>query len=165
MAKISKADQEKLEALFDAGAARMPSEPEYWINGGDEGASYCFDCCELQVAKLLREDPDGDYAVDGGYGLEGDYTPFCESCGKLLENSLTDGGCKDEVDHFLLNGFDPKSDDDCRAMSEVISSMGWELWADMIYGTENEKQADAEYFDKLYVLCERILKLIVGVKL
>ena len=160
MAKISWADQEKLEALFDAGAARIPSEPEYWINGADGGVSYCFDCCELQVAKLLREDPDGVYEVDGGWewGLEGDYTPFCESCGKLLENSLTDGGCKDEVDHFLLNGFDPKSDDDCRAMSEVISSMGWELWD--YYSTEYKKQCAVEYFDKLHKLCERILKTI-----
>jgi len=158
MNKISEKDQEKLEALFNTGAARIPSEPEFWINGADGGLSYCLDCCEKEVEKLLKKDPDGGYTVDGGWETEGDSTPFCENCGKLLENILTDYGCEAEVKHFLSYGFDPKSDDDCWAMSEVIRARGWELWAYRIYRNEDEKQADADYFKDLYELCARILK-------
>ena len=39
---ISVSNREKLEVLFDAGEAKVPSEPEHWINGADEGLSYCF---------------------------------------------------------------------------------------------------------------------------
>jgi len=153
-------DREKLEVQFNTGASKIPSEPEHWINGADGGLSYCLDCCKKEVERLLKKEPDGEYTVDGGWGTEGDSTPFCEVCGKLLENTLTDYGCEAEVEHFLSNGFDPESDDDCRAMSEVISARGWELWADMIYRNEDEKQADVDYFKGLYELCARILKLI-----
>jgi len=156
--KISKEHQEKLEALFNAGAANMLSEPEYWIHGSDEGASYCLECCEKKVERLLKENPDGDYCVDGGYGIDGDYTPFCETCHKLLENSLTDSGCGDEVEHFLLHGFNPKSDDDCRAMSEVINGRGWEPWLERTYRNPSEKESDLRYFDSLHKLCRIILE-------
>ena len=145
---ISKSDQKKLETLFNAGAEKVESEPEHWISGADEGMSYCYDCAEKEVEQLLKKNPAGEYIVDGGWGIEGDSTPFCEICDKLLENTLTDYGCESEVDHFLDHGFDPKYDDDCRAMSEVISSKAWEP-------CENE---DIEYFANLHKLCGKILE-------
>ena len=151
---ISKSDQKKLETLFNAGAEKVESETEHWISGADESLSYCYDCAFKEVEQLLKKNPSGEYIVDGGWGIEGDSTPFCEICDKLLENTLTDYGCESEVDHFLDHGFDPKSDDDCRAMSEVISSKAWEP-------CENE---DIEYFDNLYKLCERILEAILKSK-
>lgn len=158
MDKIPKEDQKKLETLFDAGAFKIQSEAEYWISGADEGISYCFDCCKKEVAKLLKAKPDGEYSVDGGWGMEDDLTSYCEICGKLLENTLTDCGCDEEVEHFLLNGFDPKSDDDCRAMSEVISTRGWEMWEGMVYRNAHEQEMDIRYFEDLYKLCVRILE-------
>ncbi len=160
MKTISKKDQKKLETLFNAGASKIPSEPEHWINGADAGLSYCFDCCEKEVERLLKENPDGDYSVDGGWDIEGYYTPYCETCGKLLENTLTDCGCEEEVEYFLMNGFDPKSNYDCRAMSEVISARGWEFWPGRIYRVPYEEKQDLAYFESLHKLCTEILKNI-----
>ena len=156
---ISEADQEKLAPLFDGGAARVPSEPEHWIHNADEGESYCYECCKKEVKRLLKENPDGEYCVDGGWGTDGDSTRFCEKCEKLLENSLTDYGCEAELEHFLEFGFDPKCDDDCRAMSEVISSRGWRpIKYDFM--KQREDEAELEYFADLHKLCKWILEKI-----
>lgn len=153
---ISKAEQEKLKKLFNDGACRVQSEPEYWIHNADEGESYCHECCEKEVERLLKEDPDGEYCVDGGSGnVEGDYTPFCEKCNKRLENTLTDCGCEDEIRHFLENGFDPQDDYDCRAMSEVIGAREWEPF-DI---TDCEK-SDLLYYAGLHKLCRLISEKI-----
>lgn len=154
---IDETDREKLEKFFDEGANRVPSEPEYWIHGADEGLSYCLECCEKEVKRLSKENPKEEYSVDGGWGTEGDSTPFCEVCGKLLENALLDSGCRDEVEHFLLHGFDVKSDDDCRAMSEVIISCQWEPFLDQRYKDEYDKKSTLDYFDDLHKLCRKIL--------
>ena len=119
---INETDREKLEKFFDEGADRVPSEPEYWIHGADEGLSYCLECCKKEVKRLSKENPKEEYSVDGGWDTEGDYTPFCEGCGMLLENTLTDCGCRDEVEHFLLYGFDIKSDttvEQCQKLSAL----------------------------------------------
>ena len=157
---ISESDQEKLERLFNAGRDRIPSEPEYWIHNADEGLSYCYDCCEKEVARLLKENPAGDYSVDGGWGTEGDSTPFCEICGKRLENTLTDYGGEEELDYFLENGFNPKSDDDCRSMAEVIDGRGWIPWEDRLYKNQDDKDRDLKYFQNLHKLCRAILENI-----
>ena len=153
-------DREKLEALFDAGAAKVASTEEHWIHNGDEGLSYCRECCEKEVAKLLKADPSGEYCVDGGWGIEGDTTPYCETCGKLLDNTLTEYGCEAEVDHFLRNGFDPASPGQCRSMSEVIMARGWEPMEGRTYRDDFEKKSDLDYFAALDKLCAGILKSI-----
>ena len=157
---VSVSDREKLEKFFDEGASRVPSESEYWIHGADEGLSYCLECCEKEVKRLLRKNPKEEYCVDGGWGVERDSTPFCEDCGKLLENTLTDCGCGDEIEHFLLYKFDLKSDDDCRAMSEVLSACGWEPFVGECYRDEYDKKSDLDYFDDLHKLCKIILGMI-----
>lgn len=154
---IDETDREKLEKFFDEGAYRVPSEPEHWIHGADEGFSYCLECCEEEVKRLSKENPKEEYSVDGGWKTEGDSTPFCEICGQLLENTLTDYGCEEEVNHFLLNGFDPKSDDDRRAMSEVINACMWEPFPDQHYRDEYDKKSTLNYFDNLHKLCKIIL--------
>ncbi len=156
---IPEVDREKIEKLFDEGANRVSSEPEHWIHNADEGLSYCYECCEKEVKRLLKENPDGEYCVDGGWGTEGDSTPFCEICGKLLENSLTDYGCESELEHFLAYGFD-LCDDNCRAMSEVIVGRGWEPWKDQIYRNKFDKKSDLQYFTDLHKLCKQILTQI-----
>jgi hypothetical protein len=154
------ANREKLEKFFDEGASHVPSEPEHWIHGADEGLSYCFECCEKEVERLSKENPKEEYYVDGGWDTEGDCTPYCEGCGKLLENALLDSGCRDEVEHFLLYDFDIKSDSDRRAMSEVISSRGWEPFTGQCYKDEHDKKSDLDYFDDLHKLCKIILGMI-----
>lgn len=156
---LSEAERERLEELFNAGAARMDAAPEHWIHGADEGLSYCYECAEKEVAKLLKEEPDGKYCVDGGWGTTNDSTPFCESCQKLLSSSLTDYGCEAEVDHFTAHGFDPKSDDDCRAMSEVVSARGWEEWSGRVFECEYQRTKSEKYFADLHALGRAILDL------
>ena len=157
--KLSDDECKLLEDFFNAGAALVESEPEYWVHGADEGESYCHKCCEKKVKGLLKKDPGGEYCVDGGWGVEGDSTPFCETCGKLLENTLTEAGAETEVDHFLEYGFDPESDDDRRAMSEVIRARGWKPWLERRYRDEYEKKWDLQYFDDLHKVCRTILEL------
>lgn len=154
---IDETDREKLEKFFDEGAARVSSEPEYWIYGADEGLSYCLECCEKEVRRLSKENPKEEYFVDGGWGTEGDSTPYCKDCGKLLENTLTACGCGDEVEHFLLYGFDVKSDDDRRAMSGVIDACQWEPFPGQRYRDEYAKKSTLDYFDDLHKLCRKIL--------
>ena len=140
------------------GVSESCFHPQNWIHDADEGLSYCYDCCSKEVERMLKENPKGEYCVDGGWGVEGDSTPFCEICGKLLENSLTGCGCRTEVEHFLENGFDPLSDDDCRAMSEVINGREWEPWENKHYRDQYEKDRDLDYFKDLHKLCKIILK-------
>jgi hypothetical protein len=159
---IEEIDREKLEKFFDEGANRVPSEPEYWIHGADEGLSYCLECCEKEVKRLSKESPKGEYCVDGGWDTEGDSTPFCEACGKLLENTLTDCGCGGEVEHFLLYGFDVKSNNDRRAMSEVIDACKWEPFSGQLYRDEYDKKSTLDYFDDLHKLCRKICRKILN---
>jgi hypothetical protein len=155
-ALLSESEREQLDALFNAGAARMPAADEHWIHGYDESLSYCYKCANKELATLLEKEPNADYSVDGGWRMESDSTPFCESCAKLLDACLTSYGCEAELDHFTTYGFDPKSDDDCRAMSEVINSMGWEAH-DFPHEEEHKKRSRAERFAQLYALCRAIL--------
>jgi len=153
----SESEREKLEQFFADGAILVPSEAEYWVHDADEGLSYCHDCCEKEVKRLLKKNPDGEYCVDGGWGTDGDSTPFCETCGKLLENTLTDYGCEAELDHFTMYGFDIESNDDRRAMSQVISGREWEPFAGHVYRDDYEKKSDLEYYEQLYAVCKPIL--------
>jgi hypothetical protein len=160
----SEKDREKLYKLFTEGSANIKIKPEYWAHGGDEGFSYCYECCEKEVIRLQKLDPENkdDYCVDGGWGTEGDSIAYCETCGHLLENSLTDCGAEDEVRHFLGYGFDPKSENDCHSMGLVIDARGWEPWKDRIYRDEVEKKNDLEYYEKLNQLCIKILNYRMG---
>ena len=145
--QITKTERMRLEEIFLAGAMLITEEDEHWINGYDEGLSFCYPCAQKKVDELRKSDPDGEYCVDGGGGTDGDGTPYCETCGQRLDNTLTEWGCTEEVRHFLMYDFDPFSPYACDDMHKVIQSGGWEP----IDG-ENES-----YFSDLYKLCRIIL--------
>ena len=105
--KITKTERFRLEELWLAGAMQVSEEDEYWISGHDEGESFCYPCAEKKVDELRKSDPDGEYDIDGGFSTEGDDTPSCETCGQRLDNTLTQGGCTEEIRHYLMYGFDP----------------------------------------------------------
>jgi len=157
---ISKKDQNRLEEFFSARSAKIESEPEHWITNSNEGASYCYDCCKKKIAQLKKENPHGDYEIDGGWVSEVEATPFCETCGILLDSSLTDYGARVELKNFIECGFDPVSDYDCRALLDIINACGWEPWEEKIYRNEHEKERDLKYFDDLHNLCRSILERI-----
>ncbi|MBL0732233.1 MAG: hypothetical protein JJW03_05200 [Desulfosarcina sp.] len=147
--RLSKKEQKQLYAFFETGCKDISIKSEYWINGSDQGISYCLSCAEKEVEKLKKEEPDEEFFIDGGSNnVEGDFIPFCE-CGQLLENSLLDSGCNDEVDYFLQDGFDIESGNDCYSMMCVIDSMKWKSW-------NNNKEDDA-FYNNLHILCRQIL--------
>jgi hypothetical protein len=137
----------RLEEIFLNGAMLVTEEAEYWINGYDEGLSFCYPCAQKKMEELQRSDPGGEYDVDGGFGIEGDGTPYCETCCQRLDNTLTQYGCEAEVDHFLMYGFDPNSPYECDDMYKVISSSTWEPIND----------EDQLYYSDLHKLCRIIL--------
>lgn len=159
---LSEAEIERLKAIIKPGAARVKTYPEHWINGSDESLSYCHACAEMEVSRLRKEEPDGEYRVAGGYGTEGDSTPFCENCGKRLENTLTDYGCEEEVSHFLRYGFTPLCDDDCYSLDQCVMSRGWVCHENPDFDRhlrQYEIEDRREYFADFTRLCRMILAL------
>jgi len=147
--QITEAERMRLEELFFyCGCLIVPEKDEHWISGWDEGESYCLDCAEEKVDELRTLKPKEEYSVDGGWGTEGDNTPFCETCHHRLDNSLLQHGCESEVDHFLKYGFAAHCPDDCLDMHRVISAGMWEPLV-------GEK--DDGYFASLYKLCRTII--------
>lgn len=148
MKELTATERMRLEELFYSGWLHISEEDEHWIHGYDEGLSYCRECAVKKVKELRKSDPDREYSIDGGWGTDGDSTPFCETCGQRLSNTLTQYGCESEVDHFLMYGFDPMSPYNCLDMHGVVESSGWEPFIDI---------EDEPYFKDLYRLCRRIL--------
>lgn len=114
----------ELQTLIAPCAEKYDVVPEHWIYGWDEGLSFCFECAEKKVAELLTTEPEGDYLVAGGYGVEGDSQAFCETCTRALDNSFTEYAVTQELDHFEEYGFDLNSPDDCHAVLECTYAIG-----------------------------------------
>lgn len=174
-ATLTEAEQERLTAFFDEGAAKVSPQDPYWIRYADRDDSddYCWACGDIEVVKAVarfRRLPRAKKSrserprLCGGYSSEGDSTPFCEGCGALLGGSLTNEGCAAELEHFLGYGCDITSDDDRRALSGVIAARGWAAWSGRVYQRDYERQRDEEYFTDLHALCRQILDQIDGVK-
>jgi hypothetical protein len=157
--QVSDSDRERVESHLLKRAVKVKTLPERWIHGHEEGESYCPRCAAAKLAELLIAKPDGDYAVGGSCESEGDSTPFCESCGTRLRNTLTDYGCESELDHFQLYGFDPSDADDCYSLLACINSRGW-VAHDFDHERDDERRYRAEYFANLYALCRAILFIL-----
>ena len=115
----------KIESLIFPVAARHEVAPAHWVGRGDEGLSYCRECCEAEVARILAEKPDSGVMVDGGWVGESDGCEFCEICGKALDVSFTTYACESELDHFEEYGFDLSSPSDCWSMERILGSVGF----------------------------------------
>ncbi|MBK3476877.1 hypothetical protein JJD66_12350 [Pseudomonas sp. MF6751] len=85
-----------LSALW-AHASSLDVQFPHWIGGDDtdQGPSYCLECAEAEVAAGRAE------YVDGGWQQENDGCCHCETCGRLLEYTLTKYGASEEIDHYL----------------------------------------------------------------
>lgn len=124
----------RILSLVEGPASTLELKDEHWItvHGTDDaidvdsGVSYCPECCEKEVARLKKEDPAhaDNYYVDGGWGIEGDYIPYCETCGAMLSNSLLPTFCEEQLEYFDENEFDVTSPDDCYTMQQMLESWG-----------------------------------------
>ena len=117
--------EELIGELIRPAARKYKTKKEFWISGTDESLSYCATCGNKKVSKLKKLHPENDYSLDGGYGVDGDNQPFCETCGVALENSFTDYACEYELDHFESFGFDVTSPGDCYSLCNIFDSQGW----------------------------------------
>jgi len=91
-------------------AAKAKTENLCWISTvtGYSDEEYCRDCADVKVAELISAgaDPEGTH-VDGGWGGgQSDSPERCETCGIILETTLTDYGVEEELSHFSSNSFD-----------------------------------------------------------
>ncbi len=96
-----------VELLRKKAKGISPPNP-WWIAGGDDEATdYCRPCAEkaLVAAKdgLTSEEAE-NLTLAGGYVGEEDSRAHCESCGKLLDYTLTNYGVDSELDHFEREG-------------------------------------------------------------
>jgi hypothetical protein len=81
-------------------------EYAHWIGGtSDQDLSFCRKCAEKEVRKLKRENPYGDFWLDGGWSCqESDYPVNCESCGKDLAFTPTDYCVQEEYEAWVEDG-------------------------------------------------------------
>ena len=150
---ISKQNRAWVEKIFSEVSECVEEWPEYWIGGSDDQSlSFCFECAEKEVRRLSEKFPNDEFFLDGGWGIAGDSTPFCETCKKRLENEFTTTACEEEVEHFLEYGFDIDSGDDCLSMDKIISSAGWEPLPD---------DKDIDFYNSLHRLCRSILSELI----
>ena len=122
-----------LRAFIEERASEAPERPKcYWLDGDwsdNEGPNYCWECACKAVDAAFAKDPQkfvnayGDYhgdwktsqdyydrAIDGGWSMDHDHPPSCETCGVQLEGVLTEYGADQEI-HALTTDCKPSFDD------------------------------------------------------
>jgi hypothetical protein len=83
-----------------------PDENAYWIEGSDQGLSYCRKCGEKEVKRLKKEHPEEYFALNGGYDWqENDWPTSCEICGKRLTFIATRFCVEQEYREWKEDGF------------------------------------------------------------
>ena len=89
----------------------------YWLYMDDCGYTYCHKCAVM----ALTSRPGAE--LDGGFSCEGDSSEYCETCGKLLDYTLTDYGASVEIDHFSKVRFRaPLSRDDAYCIARMFGA-------------------------------------------
>lgn len=71
-------------------------QQRHWLTGGgsEPSCTYCYSC----AVKAAAAHPGSE--IDGGWPGEEDGCLHCDTCGCLIEYSLTDYGASSEIDHF-----------------------------------------------------------------
>lgn len=80
--------------------ANLSPEPVCWISGPDaeESISYCPSCAANKAGGQ-------SVVVCAGSAVEDDSCCYCDSCGKLLNYTLTNAGVLAELAHFATRRF------------------------------------------------------------
>lgn len=154
---LSEKQQDTIRSLISKKAAKHKALDCHWIyNGPDEGANYCERCALKEIKRIRKEYPDA--SLDGGWRTEHDSLPYCETCHKPLDGSLTYYGAEQEIEHFLEYNFDPESAADCYSLDEALNSIGFfepeqsQYEGDKAYAKRRERQGN------LSKLCLKILE-------
>ncbi len=147
---LTDGEQKRLKDFSADGCENFHCEEEHWIYGRDKGESYCYGCAKKRVDELLKENPEGEFEVDGGWSREGDSVPFCDECGVRLWNDFTFEACEMELEHFDADGFDVNSEEDCDSLFRMISACGW--------GNKKDREGSRKgYYSRMHKLGRKIL--------
>lgn len=99
----------------------------YWLSE-DSGNNYCHDCIvKLADAEPAVEDAedndhdDDDDAIDGGFDIDHDSPPYCETCGATLSGHLTEYGVDQEIE--ALTGDCAPTFDDVEGWSKLDAAL------------------------------------------
>ncbi len=112
-----------IEEALRPTAKKFRKKSLHWVQGGDEGLSYCYSCAEKVVRRLQKKFPNDEFFVDGGWGSEEDSQEFCHMCGAPLDNSFTNFACEQELRHFAEHSFDPTCPSDCDSFLEMCGTL------------------------------------------
>ena len=154
---------------YISAAAKGCDVPEaYWIDDDADSNLYCHKCAQTALIKSLaryrrlpkskKSEKDGPPRLSGGYSIEEDSQPFCDTCGDRLWASYTEECCDNELEHFLVHGFDTECLDDCQSMERVMSSSrDWERTLNPKYASKSAIERAQSRYVKLHELGRKIL--------
>jgi hypothetical protein len=96
-----------------------PDENAYWIGGSnDQSLSFCKKCGKKEVKRLKKENPDGDFWLDGGWDFqENDVPTYCDACSKDLTFTPTNFCVEQEYEVWQDRGFSKR---DTFLLSQII---------------------------------------------
>lgn len=138
----------------------------YWFDGDfhDAGLDYCRGCAEKVVDEKYAADPkrfeylygeceDAEErhraAIDGGFDIDHDSPPYCETCGVKLSGNLTDYGADQELE--ALTEQHPPSFDDVEGWAALDHALvnvddddpRWRKIAKVVDAARNDTSAPA----------------------
>lgn len=79
-----------------------------------DGEDFCYECITKQYSPEDRNE-----TWEGGGIFESDGTVHCETCGQLLQYTLTDYGVTAELVHFTEYPFDWNDSSQCYEMARI----------------------------------------------
>jgi hypothetical protein len=108
--------------IYDHAARASRARPCWWFDSvfSDDGSNYCRDCAEKLVDEKFAADPTRyeelfdecsdaedryDVAITGGYDIDHDSIPWCETCDAKLSGFLTDHGVSELISATTRRGY------------------------------------------------------------
>lgn len=138
--------------------------PCHWFGADfhDPGEDFCRECAERLVDEKYKANPKAftklfgecesaeeryGEAIDGGWWIEHDSPPYCETCGTPLEGSLTEYGMSEEIE--ALTGEYAPSFRDANSWATLSDAVGnlpddHPLWRKIARLVEAAKKEEAE---------------------
>jgi hypothetical protein len=108
--------------IHDHAARATPARACWWFDSDfrEDGSNYCRDCAEKLVDERYTKDPAAfdkaypdcedeedryDAVIDGGFDIDHDGIPTCDTCGAKLSGFITDYGVSEEIAEATRRGY------------------------------------------------------------
>lgn len=96
----------------------------WWIRGDDNCFLYCYDCCVKEIAKQYPGEDIDEY-IDGGFEVDSDSEPFCETCGHALKFLPTNYAREGIIEHFESTTPDLTDPNDCDLLIDIVTDYNY----------------------------------------